>query len=682
VSVSRYIVFAVLLASAALVGAGVATAQSPVKEVSVKEIHQRGGGNEYTVVQTWEKRLNGSASPPLVIGNHLYVGSEQGVKKVERATGETEWTTQKGEREPRVTASGGTLFVADGNLHRVDPESGERLWSFNRSGIVTTPTADSDSVYVGSRSGNVYSVDRETGEMNWRNVGLVDGFVPPPVEGAVVSKVENGVEKVYAGGLDSVYSLDKDTGEVVWETTMGDEMRSAPEYSDGTVYINDGNRLQAVDAENGVPVWNTETDGGPNGAGHPTVANGTVYFADLGGKAYSVNKTTGVTNWQTNLGSTNSNPPPTVDGGTVYVDSGELNAVSQASGEFLWRHESGGATTAANGSLYVNTGNRLYSVSSAPKALKKDKVVDLSDSFASFPHINIGDEGLENSTGVIRLDGYSEGGITVKKVTLWVKETVVRDSVEISVDGPSGGNLTDFIRRTGVVPVGVVSFEQAERPEDWLDGMNVSLEVNTSDMRILGERGFDTVHVYRANGGFTELHRQPLGEGGTSVRFSSRRMSDLHIGVSSDDETGPILYLNDVVFGGPSGTRAGGLITTDTDRGIVGELGVTNIGTRTADRSLRIRIGDKDVRTADLNLRPGESRRVSFEGGTNESGSYGVSVDGHRIGTVSVRESNGRSSSLRELVGLRRGFLTGLILVVIASILGVIAVRRRYTGED
>lgn len=678
-SVSRYIIFAVLSVSVVLVTFGTVAAQPSAKWVSVEDIHQQDGGNVYTVAQTWEKPWNGSASPPVVAGGHLYVSSESHVKKLNRTTGKTVWASQIGEYEPKITVSDGTLFVTDGSLHRISLESGDRLWSFNRSDIVTTPTADDDGVYVGSRSGTVYSVDRETGEINWRT-GLVNDFVPPAVEGAVVSKVESGTNKLYAGGLNSLYSLDKKTGKVVWERDMEDDMRSSPEYSDGRIYINDGDYLRALNAENGVPVWNTETEGGPNGAGHPTVSNGTVYFTDLKGKVYSVNKTTGDTNWRLDVGSVNINPPPSIDQGNVYVSGGNVTAVPMTSGEIGWWHETGGATAAANGSLYVNSGSRLYAVSPVPEALGKDRVVDVSESFASFPHINIADEGIENSTVVIRLDGYSEEGITLEKVVLSIKEVVVSDSFEVSVDGPSEGNFTEFIRRTGTVPIGRVSFDQSERPGDWMDGMNASLEVNASDLRILGEKNFDTLHIHRKERAFSEVHRQEMDEETASVRFGSRGLSDFYVGLTSEKGTGSVLYLNDIVFVGPTGTRKDSLVSTDTESSFVGELEVTNIGTRTADRSLRVSVGDRNVRTANLNLRPGESRKVSFEGSMDESGSYNISVNGHRVGRVSVQKSNDISGgSFSEVIELRRGLVIGTVLIFLVSAVGIVAIRRRYT---
>lgn len=684
-SVSRYIVFAVLLLSFVPIALGVATAQQSANEVSVNEINQVDRGNEYTVVQTWERKLNSSASSPVVIGDHVYVSSANHIKKIDRRTGETEWVSQAGEYEPRITASEGELFVADGNLHRIDTSSGESVWSFRRSDIVTTPTADEDSVYVGSMSGTIYSVDRETGDLVWRKVGLINRFVPPPVDASVVSKVEEGQDRLYAGGSNTIYGLEKGTGDVVWKGPTYRGMRSSPEYSNGRVYLNHGTHLQAIDTKTGVPMWNTDTVGGPDGVGHPRVSNGTVYFTDFNGTVYSVNKTTGRMNWNLNIGSTVINAPPSVGKDAVYVGSGNLTAVSKKSGEVLWSHNGGGASTTANSSIYVNTGNRLYAVSPVSKALGNERVVDMSESYASFPHINIGEEGLENSTVVIRLGGHSEGGITVEKVVLWMKDIVVRDSFELSATGPSGENFTKFIRRTGTVPVGKASFDQVERPEDWLNGMNVSVSINTSDLRVLGKESFDTVNVYKAEDGFSRVHRQEMNDGVTNISIDITTMSDLYIGADSKSEAGSVLYLNKAVFVGPSGTRTGidGLVTTDTNRRAIGEIEVTNIGTRTADRSIKVKVGNKTVTTTDIRLQSGSSRKIGFESSINESGRYNISVDGHRIGAISVQESSDTAEGpLSGLIKLRKRVLAGILLVFLISVLGAVGMRRLHAVGD
>ncbi len=79
-----------------------------------------------------EKKPATSFNPPVVMGNHIYFGSN------------------------------------DKNFYALDVESGYMKWSFKTSGPVNSiPFADKNAVYFGSNDGNVYALDREYGKKLW-----------------------------------------------------------------------------------------------------------------------------------------------------------------------------------------------------------------------------------------------------------------------------------------------------------------------------------------------------------------------------------------------------------------------------------------------------------------------------------------------------------------------------------
>lgn len=130
----------------------------------------------------------------------------------------------------------------DGTLSkRIFEGSNRAVWTFEaEEAIRTTPVLADDAVYVGSRDGNVYGIDAESGDQTWafETDGRVDSS-PAVVDGVL-----------YVGSADQhVYALDTATGESLWVFETDDEVHSSPAVVAGTVYIgsNDGSIYALAD---------------------------------------------------------------------------------------------------------------------------------------------------------------------------------------------------------------------------------------------------------------------------------------------------------------------------------------------------------------------------------------------------------------------------------------------------
>lgn len=97
---------------------------------------------------------------------------------------------------------------ADGNFYSLDLQSGFMNWTYRTQGPINAVAAvDKDQVYLGSSDGFVYCLDRDTGELNWRfeTFGGVNSTLVPWGEGLIA-----------ASDADAFYYLTRD-GQLIYE---------------------------------------------------------------------------------------------------------------------------------------------------------------------------------------------------------------------------------------------------------------------------------------------------------------------------------------------------------------------------------------------------------------------------------------------------------------------------------
>jgi len=107
-----------------------------------------------------------SLNPPVVIGDTIYFGSD------------------------------------DGNFYALDVESGYMRWVFKSGAEINSiPYADKDKVYFGSKDGKLYALSRETGQEVWTF----------PTNSQINSQVERyGDYIIFCGDSDAIYFLSPD----------------------------------------------------------------------------------------------------------------------------------------------------------------------------------------------------------------------------------------------------------------------------------------------------------------------------------------------------------------------------------------------------------------------------------------------------------------------------------------
>jgi len=112
----------------------------------------------------WSLQMGrGETSSPVIVGNILYMGSDNRLVAVDLQSHTVLWEFETGgavRSSPAV--AGSVVFVGstDGRLYAVDAATGEKLWDFlTGDKITSSPAVANGVVYVGSHDGNVYAIE-------------------------------------------------------------------------------------------------------------------------------------------------------------------------------------------------------------------------------------------------------------------------------------------------------------------------------------------------------------------------------------------------------------------------------------------------------------------------------------------------------------------------------------------
>jgi len=249
----------------------------------------------------------------------------------------------------------------NGNVYALDRETGEERWRFATGGaILASPAAAGDLVYAASMDGNVYALDAATGEERWR-VAL--GSDDPDTPGGFTGSPAIVEDTLYVANESGVLAaLDAQTGEERWrfqksKTQVASEQPASwpiafsPAIADGAVYVpvSDG-ILYVLDAATGEEQWQYDPAATPAGGqpevysptADPVVAGDTVYFmtssaGSLQGVLFAISLESHQARWQYRTPTENYSAPSISDGVLIWGSLDRaLYAVSAETGEAAW----------------------------------------------------------------------------------------------------------------------------------------------------------------------------------------------------------------------------------------------------------------------------------------------------------------------------------------------------------
>jgi outer membrane protein assembly factor BamB len=310
-----------------------------------------------------------------------------------------------------------------GNLYALDRNTGQLLWSFPPDAITsdfasTTPAVANGIVYFGvNRSGLgpvVYAVNAATGQEVWHHTGPLANIVSSP------TLENNRVHVAFTDG--TIEALDAANGDAIWSVIHPGGAYSSPAVSGGRLYIAIHNQgLLALDADTGSQLWLAPMPG-PQWSS-PAVENGRVFVGSRDDhKLYAFDAVTGQTLW---TATTNDwvQTSPAVANNVVYVgnNAGNVYAFDAATGNPVWQRAISpgfiifSSPTVANGVLYVASSldasathfdGKLYAVDAATGDVLFNDVVSLGQGEARWVNAS---PTVEN--GVVYIPNYSDGTV-------------------------------------------------------------------------------------------------------------------------------------------------------------------------------------------------------------------------------------------------------------------------------
>jgi len=242
---------------------------------------------------------------------------------------------------------------ADSIFYRLNLQDGRLLWKFKASAAISSSAATFNGLlFFQDRNNFLYALYEATGKEKWHlRMGIslsyewaFDYYLSSPA-------ISN--DHLFIGSGDgNCYSINIQTGKIEWKFISGSVIRSSPLISNGFVYFGDcDGKVYCLDAAKGKKVWqfntigdtlNNEKEGFDRKAiiASPVIKNNTIIVGGRDGYLYALDAKTGSQLWKYNYNvswviSTVAIKDSIVISGTS--DGQIVNALNFFSGKEIWQ---------------------------------------------------------------------------------------------------------------------------------------------------------------------------------------------------------------------------------------------------------------------------------------------------------------------------------------------------------
>jgi outer membrane protein assembly factor BamB len=225
---------------------------------------------------------------------------------------------------------GATATRAQSQVHIHLRPPFKSVWSVGLGGLIEFPAVvDGGVAYIGNARAVVRAISMHTGDVLWRH---------DTPRGRMASSPAVFHDQLVYHGMDGhVWVLDRATGRLLWQRSLGSPIESSPIVRHGVDYFGAWNgRLYALDLRTHRLRWTRGL--GAKITSSASIANGTLYIGDYAGRLWALSPRTGATRWTRSVNG-RIYGTPAVAGGRVFVPSssgGSLTAFT-VRGRYLWR---------------------------------------------------------------------------------------------------------------------------------------------------------------------------------------------------------------------------------------------------------------------------------------------------------------------------------------------------------
>ncbi len=382
--------------------------------------------------------VGGGFRSPVISNNKLYIGSDSGrifcyditYDDKNKTQYPIDYSSANFSVDSSLAVSDGKVILGTSRLSSPNKiyalnadDLSEVIWEYSEisSGSIcysSSPTVANNKVFVTSWNGNLWDIpvasmmykllggnnklvalDLKSGEPVWESIDLPAGSFSTPAVGDGMVFV--GCDNIYG---DNLFAFNEDTGEEIWNTSVGTIGKSNPLYSDGKLFIvcRDRNistlgdsKVMALDADTGQLLW-SKTISGSSLRGLSFVRSNQLYELLLSlspvsspalyennllvvmspdGNLYGFNTADGSRKWvfDTESGVLESGftASPLIAGNKIYIVSfyGNLYSINAGTGKKIWNTELKqpgkiypspgtyviGSPVFANGMLFINS---------------------------------------------------------------------------------------------------------------------------------------------------------------------------------------------------------------------------------------------------------------------------------------------------------------------------------------
>ena len=253
---------------------------------------------------------------------------------------------------------GETLYIGTraGDVRALDIKSGEEIHAgFTlvgeeaQRGVYGTPAIEGDTLYFGGYDGYLYARFTPSFDKKWEEPLYEDETEEEPTQIVGGPTVAGNVVLVGADN-GKVYAFDQEVDDQNrwsvtrrWTFQTHNKVWSSPIAVDNVVYATSLDKnLYAISLEDGSKLWNFMTNGAI--ASTPTYDEDTVFVGSFDGMFYAVNAIDGNLRWKFDGAASWSWGEPLVHGDTVFAPSldGNLYALDKRTGDLLWTLETEG----------------------------------------------------------------------------------------------------------------------------------------------------------------------------------------------------------------------------------------------------------------------------------------------------------------------------------------------------